>query len=106
MESEMDRAERRKREKAVRNGEVGWMEIGSREWVIAWELMAQVSGDDDFRAFDIGSGEVWQYLGSLRRDGEWRHEFRHRWHPRLRERWVIRVPASPNWAPALAPPKH
>jgi hypothetical protein len=32
-------------------------------------------------ATDDVFGESWQYMGSARRDGEVRHEFRHRAHP-------------------------
>jgi hypothetical protein len=47
------------------------------------------------------SGEIWQYMGSTERDGAWCHEFRHRWHPRLKQRWLVRVPATKGWFPGF-----
>jgi hypothetical protein len=78
---------------------IAFIEHGAEEWDAAWQGMAALTGDTDFEACDLMSGEVWQYMGSTERDGAWCHEFRHRWHPRLKQRWLVRVPASRGWFP-------
>lgn len=78
-----------------------FVEVGSEEWIAAWKAMAVLTGDADFEATDPISGERWQYMGSVERDGAWCHEFRHRWHPRLKKRWLVRVPASRVWFPGV-----
>ena len=79
------------------------VEPDSREWFVAWQGLAELSCDHDREAEDEEAGEVWQYMGSLRYAGErvWFHTFRHRWHPRLKRRWVLHVPASETWEPAV-----
>ena len=74
----------------------------SAEWKAAWKAMAQRMNDPDCEALDPDSGEVWQYMGSLRRARLWEHEFRHRWHPRIQQRIVFSVPATRGWKPAAA----
>ncbi|MFT3714073.1 MAG: hypothetical protein QM817_40950 [Archangium sp.] len=72
----------------------------SREWQAAWEALAVATGDTDYVAEDERTGEVWQYIGTVRLTGrEWRHEFRHRFHPKAQERVVIRVNATRGWKP-------
>lgn len=75
-------------------------EPGTPEWFVAWQGLADASGDADREAFDERFGEVWQYMGAVQREEGWTHEFRHRNHPRTQERWLLRVPASPEWRPA------
>ena len=75
------------------------LEPRSREWKEAWRGLCQATGDDDFVAENETSGEVWQYMGSVRHAGAWGHEFRHRDHPLTGRRWVLTVRASPAWGP-------
>ncbi|MHB8874432.1 MAG: hypothetical protein ACYC8T_12160 [Myxococcaceae bacterium] len=70
-----------------------------REWRLAWEALAAVSGDADFMGEDPESGEFWQYMDSTPVHDSWVHEFRHRWHPREQRRWYVRIPASTTWPP-------
>lgn len=75
------------------------LEPRSREWKEAWRALAERTGDDDREAENERSGEVWQYMGSVRHAGAWGHEFRHRDHPLTGRRWVLTVKASPAWGP-------
>lgn len=99
------------RRKRVRNVlkeiefEMGFAEPGSPEWAAAWAGLAAVSGDEDREAYDKESGERWQYMGADRRDDRWVHTFRHRWHPRMKKRWYLRVPGTEGWAPKPWPPE-
>jgi hypothetical protein len=82
--------------------ELGGVEPDEPEWKSMWDRLAAVTGDADRTAEDPESGESWQYMCSFRytRDagGVWLHEFRHRFHPRVRERWVLHLPATPGWS--------
>jgi hypothetical protein len=74
----------------------------SSEWNAAWKAMAERTGDADFVAMDDQTGEVWQYMGTVRRSRTaWEHEFRHRAHPTMRCRVYLTVPASKGWKPAV-----
>lgn len=75
------------------------LEPRSPEWKAAWKGLAHLTGDDDFEAHNERSGEVWQYMGSVRHAGAWGHEFRHRDHPLTGRRWVLTVRATPAWGP-------
>jgi hypothetical protein len=75
------------------------LEPRSREWKEAWKGLAELTGDVDFEAENKSTGEVWQYMGSVRHAGAWGHEFRHRDHPLTGRRWVLTVRASPAWGP-------
>ncbi len=80
--------------------ETAELKRGSTEWDAAWQGLADISGDRDKMAEHPGCFEVWGYMMTFRRDGKWRHEFRHRVHPRGDRWWVLRVPASAGWTPA------
>jgi hypothetical protein len=82
----------------VGNLEPVFVGVRSLEWFHAWKGLVDVTGDTDHVAVDPQSGEAWQYLGTVRWPEGWLHEFRHRWHPRLQQRWCVRVPASETWA--------
>ena len=75
----------------------------STEWRLAWGRLAELSGDADREAMNPRSGEVWQYMGSVRSsvksDAAWRHEFRHRDHPRTKQRLLLIVRATRGWSP-------
>lgn len=79
--------------------ELALMRIPSKEWNDAWQQLERRSGDRDRMAEDPESGEVWQYMGTAKIEGRWEHEFRHRHHPALQHRCIIRVPAAPTWKP-------
>jgi hypothetical protein len=80
---------------------IDWAQLTprSKEWSAAWDALADFTGDDDYEAEDAETGEVWQYVGTVRIAREWRHEFRHRFHPKAQERVVIRVDATKGWKP-------
>jgi hypothetical protein len=78
---------------------LGGVSPSDPEWNIMWDALAKASGDRDMTAEDAASGERWQYLCSFRMHGSkiWQHEFRHRWHPRKKKRWVLHIEATPGW---------
>jgi len=55
---------------------------GSAEWDRAWKLLRdwckQRFGKADVIMENPHNGEVWQYMGTYKHQGEYRHEFRHR----------------------------
>jgi hypothetical protein len=67
---------------------------GSPEWNKAWALIGK-----DFTDQEQETGEVWQYMGTGKHDGNWVHEFRHRCHPITKTRVYIQVLASDNFDP-------
>jgi hypothetical protein len=69
--------------------EMRFIERGSEEWERMWSLV-----DDGKPMLDDGTGEVWQYMGTVKRLDEWMHEFRHRHHPVHKERTCKLIPAS------------
>lgn len=79
--------------------EMGDVDQSEPEWRAMWDALAEASGDGDCAAEDPDSGEVWQYLCSFRflGSGIWQHEFRHRWHPKKKKRWVLHIEATPGW---------
>ena len=81
------------------------LRVKSKEWDAAWQALGELSGDHDFVGEDPESGEVWQYMGSVRRLDAWWHEFRHRWHPRKQRRLMYRVLATRGWQPDHEKPK-
>ena len=92
------------RRKELKDDDLAWLRPRSKEWNAAWALMAEWTGDPDREALDEESGQVWQYMGTHRPRGEWLHSFRHREHPR-EGRWVLNVPASKGWKPAMEKPR-
>jgi hypothetical protein len=79
--------------------ELAWLRVRSKEWHHAWRGLARLSGDTDNMAECPLSYEVWQYMGSCLYNGRWKHEFRHRNHPRTNTRLYFRVPSTPGWKP-------
>jgi hypothetical protein len=79
--------------------DLGGVNPNEPEWKVMWDALAEASGDEDRTAEDPGSSEVWQYMCSFRFHGSevWKHEFRHRCHPRKKERWVLHIEATPGW---------
>lgn len=97
---------RRRRSRKVLEPEAfGFVTMGGVEWKRAWRQLVDLTGDVDRMARDPESGEVWQYLCSFLREGQWLHEFRHRWHPRTRDRWVVHLPATAEWSPQAETPE-
>lgn len=80
------------------------LQPGDPEWQKAWLRLGLMSGDRGLGEGPCESEESWEYLCSVRYPDDpemgWLHEFRHAFHPRLRRRWVLHVPASPGWEPA------
>ena len=67
------------------------VEPGSKEWEAMWEALGahQLNmGLVDPKEAEK-DGEVWQYMGTGWRDGERRHCFRHRLHPRTGKREYV-----------------
>ena len=85
---------------------IAFVEEDSAEWRAAWKRLARMSGDADFMAEDPQTGEVWQYMGSVRHGPQWQHEFRHRNHPREQKRLLLLVRATRGWGPEKAPPER
>lgn len=73
---------------------ITFMERGSSEWDRAWTALAGARINaglaDPSDAYDAGSNEVWQYMGT----SNGAHEFRHRCHPATGERVNLRIVAA------------
>lgn len=71
----------------------------SREWMFLWRQLLEHTGDPDEQM--LNAGESWQYLGTWFHPsaGRWVHELRHLWHPAVRERVSLRLPASAGYQP-------
>lgn len=54
---------------------------------------------DDKAAWNEQYAEGWQYMGTIRVENQWIHEFRHRWHPKTNKREYFRVAARFGWEP-------
>lgn len=71
------------------------------EYRYMWEQVATHPLNKDLRdphvALNQRSHEAWQYMGTWSKAGSVSHEFRHRDHPLLDARIVIRIPASPAY---------
>ena len=55
---------------------------------------------DDPEARNEEYGEFWQYMGTVKKNGVWVHEFRHRMHPKTKKREYFDVAARFGWEPA------
>jgi len=68
------------------------------EWAYAWDRLSTTAPDDKAEACPH-CDEVWQYMGSVLRPATWGatilHQFRHRHHPRTKNRRYELIPASP-----------
>jgi len=69
-----------------------FVERDSAEWIRMWGYLQSVYGD--CACYDESTGEVWQYMGTELKSGEWAHCFRHRCLPPIGERKYYRVPVS------------
>jgi hypothetical protein len=75
------------------------VERDTAEWVYMWEKL---------HALPINTSSVhpgswvdgWQYMGSVFRDNEWLHEFRHR-NPPVNENINVKIVASPDFEPIV-----
>ena len=81
--------------------EMYFVEQSDPEWEHMWGMLADHPINDGFSepteaASD--NGECWQYLGTEHRksEGQWKHCFRHRSHPKTDQREY-------RWFPAPAP---
>lgn len=75
---------------------ISFIDRDSREWARMWSALEAIYGDRVCE--NPRSGEVWQYMGTVR-DPEgpgFRHEFRHRDYPGA-GRIYARIPASLDW---------
>jgi len=63
-------------------------------WLNMWGTLerSQLGGDRDCRCPE--TGEIWQYMGTIRYGRDWLHEFRHRHHPTTKQREIFRTKAN------------
>lgn len=78
-----------------KNPDLRFILRGTKEWDRMWSEV-----DDDPTAYDPTTGEVWQYMGTVKKNGGWAHQFRHRHHPVEKRRVYREVPASSGWIAA------
>lgn len=71
---------------------------GSNEWNKMWETLSAHPVNEGIETPEVAlnelNGEVWQYMGSFRNNGELIHEFRHRSHPKTNDRVLYKFNAS------------
>lgn len=74
----------------------------SAEWDYMWDRLAKhyvnEGQEHPTSCYNDECGEVWQYMGTVRRHIRLFHEFRHRCHPGSGHREYLRLPASERLA--------
>ena len=63
-------------------------------WFALWDTLERspLGGNRVSRCPE--TGEIWQYVGTIRYGLQWLHEFRHRHHPTTKQREVFRTQAN------------
>lgn len=79
---------------------IGFVKEGSSEWNYMWSELAkdELNKNNEDPVSCENYGECWQYMDTSNYDGQIKHCFRHRMHPKLYgSRHYIKIPASPNF---------
>ena len=72
----------------------------SAEWIYMWGELAknEINKDIEDPMSCKNLGECWQYMDTSNFDGQIKHCFRHRMHPKMLDSYLyIKIPASPNF---------
>jgi hypothetical protein len=75
----------------------------SAEWEYMWNWLSKHPINEGIEnptlAWNSEYAEGWQYMGSYKKDDNIIHEFRHRVHPRTKDRMYLKLNASENMNP-------
>ena len=79
---------------------VGFVKEDSKEWFYMWGELAkdEMNKDNEDPVACENYGECWQYMDTSNYDGQIKHCFRHRMHPKMFDsRQYIKIVASPTF---------